>query len=576
MAHTRRGFVGTAAALGALAGTGVTLRPAWAQAGPVRSTLGEFAKDEKKLASLRRGVAVMKARAPSDHRSWFWQAATHAYNDALYADALKQDRAVAQVDSKRYWNRCPHFGQCSADFLIWHRAFLANFELVLRDAAQDADLALPYWDYTSVEGRDFPAAFLPEFLDGKRRIPNPLFHPTRNYDFINDETQLSDPVVVAFDTVHAPAFFSDVGVTGFAGDFADAGRPVSGLIETRPHGDIHMVVGGYITGINTNGAMSDIPTAAFDPVFWVHHANIDRMWVSWASTQGKQWGPLPPDSWLDEKPWVFLDVNGKEVRESRRFYMERANLDVRYDIDAPARPELALPRKLLLAGEQSAAGGASPNSDAAAAMNPAMLAVMFNVIELAADNAPIDVTPNAAVTREVGEQPVRAGHHHHAVSPGGSGNEEMQNARPEILSGGSAPPSPPMVGSAAPPPRQGIAAPLSAPQPNATRVLLELSDISFTRAPSSGFGVYLSTPDNPQGALAGLIDLFGVTHRDVAGMGGMTATQRFDVTRIVRQSRGPFTIRVAPYDLLVSKSGAAPRKRDDGIRIGSVRFVAVS
>jgi hypothetical protein len=209
-------------------------------------------------------------------------------------------------------------------------------------------------------------------------------------------------------------------------------------------------------------------------------------------------------------------------------------------------------------------------------MNPAVMAAMFNMIELAADNAPIDVTPNGAVTREVGEQqPVRAGHHHHAVSPGGSGNEEMQNERPEVLSGGAAPPSPPMVGSASPLPRQGIAAPISPPR-NATRVLLELSDISFARAPSSGFSVFLSTPDNPQGALAGLIDLFGVTHKDVSGMGGMTATQRFDVTRIVRQSRGPFTIRVAPYDLVVAKSGAAPRKRADGIRIGSVRFVAVS
>ena len=26
--------------------------------------------------------------------------------------------------------------------------------------------------------------------------------------------------------------------------------------------------------------------AAFDPVFWVHHANIDRNWAEWQDVQG--------------------------------------------------------------------------------------------------------------------------------------------------------------------------------------------------------------------------------------------------------------------------------------------------
>jgi hypothetical protein len=514
-------------------------------------TLADFAKDPARLASLRRGVAVMKARPPSDHRSWFWQAATHAYNDALYADALKRDPKIATVDAKRYWNQCPHFGQCSADFLIWHRAFIFNFERILRDAAGDPALALPYWDYAAPDGREFPAAFAAEFLDGTK-TPNPLFHPTRNYDFTNGDTQLSDTVALARTTMAAPNFYSAPGQTGFAGDFADEGAPVSGLIETRPHGDIHMVVGGWISGIDANGAMSDIPTAAFDPVFWVHHANIDRLWVRWMQTPGKTWGPAPPDFWLDEKPWVFVDVGGNDIGESRRFYLERANLDVRYDIDNPAKPELAVPPRRIMVGAAPGAVAAV----AGGAMNPAMMSPMSRETELAAENVPVNATPNATVTREFG-QPLRAGRHHHAISPGGSGNEEMQNA-PRAM--------PPMVGAAAPE--------LNAPQ-NATRVLLELHDISFVRAPASGFAVYLSTPANPEGALAGLIDLFGATHKDVAGMAAMQSVQRFDVTGIVKQSHGPFTVRVSPYDLVVSKRTPAI-KRDDGIRIGSMKFVAVS
>ena len=59
------------------------------------------------------------------------------------------------------------------------------------------------------------------------------------------------------------------------------------------------------------------------------------------------------------------------------------------------------------------------------------------------------------------------------------------------------------------------------------------------------------------------------------GMNGMSAVQRFDVTRIVKSSPGPFALRVEPYDLLVSNTGASHRRNDD-VRIGSVKFVVVS
>ena len=431
MKQTRRNFVGTAAALGALA-TAAGWSSAGAATEPVRLSLAEFVKDPVRLASLRRGVAAMKALPPSDHRSWFWQAATHAYNDALYSEALARDPKVAGVNAKRYWNQCPHFGQCSADFLIWHRAFLFNFEHILRDASGDPAFALPYWDYSTPEGRAFPEAFAAEYLDGAKKSPNPLFHPTRNYDFTSGDTMLSDMVAQASRTMSAPNFYSAPGQTGFAGDFADKGAPVSGLIETRPHGDIHMVVGGWISGINANGAMSDIPTAAFDPVFWVHHANVDRLWVSWAQTRGKTWGPMPSDAWLDEKPWVFVDVNGNDVGESRRFYLERANLDVRYDIDDPAKLELALPPRRYAVGGALAGTmlpAAPKSAPAGGGMSPDMMQMMFQQIELAADYAPVEATPNAAVTREIGVER-RSAPHRHMDSPGGSGNEEMQAAAP--------------------------------------------------------------------------------------------------------------------------------------------------
>src|SRR5271156_6093015 len=97
MKFTRRKIVGGAGALGTLAAFGG--RPAFAQAaGPVRVALTEFVRDTARGASLRKGVATMKARSASDPKSWFFQAAVHAYDDALYADALSRDASVAKVD----------------------------------------------------------------------------------------------------------------------------------------------------------------------------------------------------------------------------------------------------------------------------------------------------------------------------------------------------------------------------------------------------------------------------------------------------------------------------------------------
>jgi hypothetical protein len=118
---------------------------------------------------------------------------------------------------------------------------------------------------------------------------------------------------------------------------------------------------------------------------------------------------------------------------------------------------------------------------------------------------------------------------------------------------------------------------LSAPPiaPN-ERVLLELSDIHFDRVPSSGFAVYLiegrTTALNDP---VGLLNLFGATHMQTPGM-AMKAAQRFDVTRIVVHSEGPFTLRIEPYDLLVSKAGASAPQRADQVHIGSVKFVVIS
>src|SRR6185503_18384924 len=68
--------------------------------------------------------------------------------------------------------------------------------------------------------------------------------------------------------------------------------PFSNNVNGTPHGVVHGAVGGNMTGFNFAG---------LDPIFWLHHCNIDRLWEAWMNAPGRtmvreaRWleGPLP-------------------------------------------------------------------------------------------------------------------------------------------------------------------------------------------------------------------------------------------------------------------------------------------
>ena len=78
----------------------------------------------------------------------------------------------------------------------------------------------------------------------------------------------------------------DVNNVLLASDFLDFSAQVEDL-----HNTVHVWTGG------PEGHMGRIPFAAFDPIFWAHHAMIDRIWRLW---QLQHPGSLPPFSLLDD------------------------------------------------------------------------------------------------------------------------------------------------------------------------------------------------------------------------------------------------------------------------------------
>ena len=87
---------------------------------------------------------------------------------------------------------------------------------------------------------------------------------------------------------------------------AAAVMALHGHLEGSPHNYIH---NGFV-----RGDMGKLGSAALDPIFWLHHANIDRLWSVW-NARGNNNSTDP--AWLNEKfRNMFFDKNGNPVRQS--------------------------------------------------------------------------------------------------------------------------------------------------------------------------------------------------------------------------------------------------------------------
>jgi tyrosinase len=76
------------------------------------------------------------------------------------------------------------------------------------------------------------------------------------------------------------------------------------------HNGVHVWVGG---------SMGAVPTAPADPIFWMHHANIDRLWWQWqTSPQGTGKNPIlsltgvGPDSAIMD-PWANTEQDTRDI-----------------------------------------------------------------------------------------------------------------------------------------------------------------------------------------------------------------------------------------------------------------------
>jgi tyrosinase len=303
-----------------------------------RRNVWKLAPWDDTLVWYAKAVAAMQARPITDPTSWRYQAAIHGFDPTNPTLTNPGEALPSQAEQDQFWTQCQH---SSWYFLPWHRIYLHYFEQIVASTIVQLGgpdgWALPYWNYSDSQIADadkLPTAFRDRLLpDG---TPNPLRVDNRNPG-CNDGLDVGRPEDI--DTSGALGegqFTADpLGDPGFGGPstgFNHIGG-IFGHLERVPHGTMHVQVGGL---------MSLFETAALDPIFWLHHANIDRLWVVWnLGTTTPSTNLDPPDAgWLNFV-FPFHDASGNEVSLAPRDVVDptAALLGYAYeDVVAPVGP----------------------------------------------------------------------------------------------------------------------------------------------------------------------------------------------------------------------------------------------
>lgn len=267
---------------------------------PIRKSITALSATE--LASLRKGIAQMIAwnSAPQGSanfkRSLRYWANMHSYigtgcspgsglsNAGMSGLSLQ---SASTPDELATWCTCQHG---TIQFLTWHRMYLYYFEQVLQQAAGDPSLRLPFWDYET-DGH-IPAAYRSAtYVSGGATLPNPLYIANRQSQ-LNAGTAALDPAVTSTAGAIPSTTYS----------------PFNDALQDTPHGAVHCATG--VAGCPT-GYMGYVPSAGNDPIFYSHHANIDRLYECWLKVN--QAARLPHNPAQLAAQFSFIDGNGNLV-----------------------------------------------------------------------------------------------------------------------------------------------------------------------------------------------------------------------------------------------------------------------
>lgn len=536
------------------------------------------------LAIYARGVAAMMALPESDPRSWtFWWYTHFIRDDRSKASELSRifpgGSSPAKTLASKVWNTCQsHNGQDENFFLPWHRMFVLALENVIRQVTAEPNFTLPYWSYTDSGNAALPSQFRqPSSAQwGSLYRPNRTGGPSQG---VNAGAAIQPAGVLNLDSLGSPTYAADGADQGFCAN-----------IDGGLHGAVHVGVGDANTG------MGSVPWAASDPIFWVHHSNIDRIWASWNSAGGVN----PTESLFVSKPFAFAAPSGGEVDYIVGNMLSTAAAGYAYDhlegaagqvqnaqiasapIVGSAAPQMQA-RMLRRSSPTGKATAPAPTSAPSAAVSAVArlqgvvatpsITHIAQAIRLGAGSVRVTLNQAAQQTQAVSQ----------SLPAGGAVLRSLRRAAPPMVgatapslrAAASAAPAPTAPAAAAPAPAQTMAA----PGPG-QRALLVLNGIDSDMQPGAVYGVYLEAPTQGGGRqkiLVGALNFFSA----MGAMRGMSMPARgaparsravsFDITAVAQQLAATGRLEAQPQlsfaPLSKVNTGATPTVRTVSLAI---------
>jgi peroxiredoxin len=288
---------------------------------------------KKMLDKYARAIKLMRELPDSDTHSWKWWWNTHwikGYPAVMWEESRKHKTDViaslprgVQSLAEATWDGCQAhpFNPDNPEqyqqwyFLPWHRLMLAQFEQTIREVLKDDDFSLPYWNPVTGAEADLSLPF------ALRDPESPLFNGTR-WPWVNGGERIDKLYMnwLSLDCLNEKSYIdAPTGSVGFCPRF-----------DRNPHFFTHVALGGD---------MAEFSTVGGDPIFHLHHCNLDRIWESWNRLGNSN----PTDrKWLDRK-FTFADRNGKRVDMAVNAGTRIAQLGYEYDSYEKAPKPLSQP-----------------------------------------------------------------------------------------------------------------------------------------------------------------------------------------------------------------------------------------
>ncbi|TDZ61431.1 Tyrosinase [Colletotrichum trifolii] len=289
------------------AGTGVLIAT---RARPLRRNINDLQASGAQWDLYILGLAAMQRDEPETEKLSYFQIS------GIHGRPFIPWNGVQAVSGGSGGGYCPHG---NVQFPMWHRPYLALFEQVLGghiqaiaanytgSRAQEYKTAAdnwraPYWDWAADGGAQLPPVTTQTTMTvngpgGRVQLPNPLlgyrwqrfplntaseYFPTRGDrncwgwpqttrwpngngnsrpSLANQELSQDDLKAITYNVFTTATTFETMASTGSTGNSFES-------LHNSVHGAIYAV-------------MAYIEYAAFDPLFMLHHANVDRLIAMW-------------------------------------------------------------------------------------------------------------------------------------------------------------------------------------------------------------------------------------------------------------------------------------------------------